>query len=791
MLNNFLDKYSLKRKIFFAFFVIFIVFISQVIVSTNSVLQLQGDYELSITQNIVKDESNAILQLQERISSDLNHWSSGLDIEFVDDFEDILFNLDFLLNNTYLRFDALKNATDRLNDNPRNEILNMTEGNNLFLATSGILSEYYRNRLLNVTNYPSFSLNKEYKSELFNLKFQINELLSLINKFMLNQTTDTIIEINLLKENIRSSSRDSLLNLFSFNDELHTEFTNYNIELGNNITAIIQESSDLVTLIDNTLDFVNTNITEFDAIYASFSRLIDFVDSTENIVDIEVDRLIELENTLTLVLNQAFDTILSVKIPLVELINWASAGQSLTVKSFQRTMVNQILILLIFAIVGGLILAVVYSMIKREIISPIGIIALWSEYIAEGDLTKTRKLRQRFDEVGVLEKSFKHMNNNLRTIIKDVHDTNELIAYTSEELSSNTEEINATAEEVSAIAQSMATGSTQQAEIITTIVEELNEANDVVDSVISQITHNLSIVKDLSEQTNVLALNTAIEAANAGDYGRGFAVIAENIRKMSDQSSRTAKIITRDSKAILNQLQISFGIITEKIENVAAVSEETAASAEEVAASAEELTATIENISAKSAILNDQSVQSMISVSKFALNKEDLDRREKSNLAVHKELVDDDIDPKAEIKDIMESKIKEVVYADEVLEETIVKEEIKPDEIPDKIDSIEDEIKPDEILDKIDSIEDEIKPDEILDKIDSIEDEIKPDEILDKIDSIDEEIKPDEILDKIDSIDEEIKSDEILDKIDEEIKPDEILDKIDKADKTPDNPYDL
>ena len=147
----------------------------------------------------------------------------------------------------------------------------------------------------------------------------------------------------------------------------------------------------------------------------------------------------------------------------------------------------------------------------------------------------------------------------------------------------------------------------------------------------------------MSEQTNVLALNTAIEAANAGEFGRGFTVIAENIRTMSDQSSRTAKLITKDSKAILSQLQTTFGIITEKIENVAAVSEETAASAQEVAASAEEMTATMESIAAKSTMLNDQSVASMNSVNRFILTEEDLIRREgEIKLRTNKEIVIDD-----------------------------------------------------------------------------------------------------------------------------------------------------
>jgi len=115
------------------------------------------------------------------------------------------------------------------------------------------------------------------------------------------------------------------------------------------------------------------------------------------------------------------------------------------------------------------------------------------------------------------------MNKNLKDIILEVKGSSTIVSETASELLSNTEEINATSEEVSAIAQSMAKGSTQQAELIATIVEELQLTSQTVDRVINQINYNLRIIHELSEQTNVLAVNTAIEAANADvqRYGNG------------------------------------------------------------------------------------------------------------------------------------------------------------------------------------------------------------------------------------------------------------------------------
>jgi methyl-accepting chemotaxis protein len=289
--------------------------------------------------------------------------------------------------------------------------------------------------------------------------------------------------------------------------------------------------------------------------------------------------------------------------------------------------VSVILLAISVLIISGLIILAYYQITK-----PIKHISYWSEKISDGDLSYNDYKSNRIDEIGVLHNNFRMMNKNLKDIIVEVKDSSTIISETADDLLSNTEEINATSEEVSAIAQSMAKGSTQQAELISTIVEELQITSEIVDDVISQINYNLRIIHELSEQTNILALNTAIEAANAGEFGRGFSVISESIRKMASQSKKTTEEVTKDSREVLLQLQSTFSNITGKIENVAAVSEETAASAEEVAASAQELTAVMETVSEKSAMLNDRSSQSAYLVSRFKIDRKRIEREtEKDN----------------------------------------------------------------------------------------------------------------------------------------------------------------
>ncbi len=621
-----MSNVSVKKKILYSFAIIAFIMLTQAAVSGNSVRIMYANNYFSTEQGTIKELSLYIQKQQAREEADVKEWASGVEMQQYEPLFAInKFNTD--ANLTQDALDQLSIRIENLNKNNDIKVVNFTYPITLLESiTTEFRPDYLdsvRNIIFKMPSLKTISDIKQVAEGTNTAAYQITNELAL---WLLNRNQTSVTRLNQLDYALKGyvlQMSIAIAPIQYFNQSLYNQKLLYKDVISEQSELISDELGSIIDIarVNNTLyelpidkqnelsqrlTNLNGNIT---ILTSAMNELISIEDYTETV----------LKSNLGIISNK----LVVINSYLTSLTEWAQQSQNLVKQDVNRRIVLQLIVILITVLVSFIVLLVLTALINRNVLNPIKTITRWSEYIADGDLSHTRPFEKRYDEVGVMQQNFRVMNNNLRDIIGKVKDSAILISETAEELASNAEELNATSEEVSSIAQHMASGSTQQAEIIQRIVEEIQEANRVVDSVISQITENLSIVKDLSEQTNVLALNTAIEAANAGEYGRGFAVIADRIRKMSDQSARTAKLITRDSKAILKQLQTSFGSITEQIENVAAVSEETAASAEEVSASAEEMTATMQSIAAKTILLNDESTSNQKLVERFHLGSRD------------------------------------------------------------------------------------------------------------------------------------------------------------------------
>lgn len=337
---------------------------------------------------------------------------------------------------------------------------------------------------------------------------------------------------------------------------------------------------------------------------------------------------------------------------LTVLADYLSERAEQTLIDIEKNKNRAIIITGIVILIASILAIVISQIITKIILNPLREVVNVMDIASKGDLTVVANYDSK-DEIGIVINSFNHLIQSTRFAMEKVITTATELAASSQEISASTEQIAFGSQQQAQDTSSSASMMTEMTNVVGEVARNAENAAElakktmiaaqrgeevicgsiegvqvVSDSIYelanksNQIGEIIEVINGIAEQTNLLALNAAIEAARAGEAGNGFAVVAEEVRKLAERSSNATKEI---SKLILDiqqntenavkcvevgreetkRIESSFSEIlelvgesTSKVVEIAAANEEQLAQAEEVQQAVSAIAAVTEEISA-------------------------------------------------------------------------------------------------------------------------------------------------------------------------------------------------
>ncbi|OCS89201.1 methyl-accepting chemotaxis protein [Caryophanon latum] len=443
---------------------------------------------------------------------------------------------------------------------------------------------------------------------------------------------------------------------------------------------VLRQSNEDLTKLEEQRQLIDEKIVQLDGLFKIPQMMEEFQKIKENqqLYTQYADNIIEAVNNNDM--KAAQDILFTSAVPtnqaLQQSINTIVEVQSNEMDTLSTETTNSAktskLLLLAVSLIGVIVTIVLAVRITLNITRPLVTLTQAATIIASGDLRQENINVNTKDEIFELAKAFNEMKNNLMHLISRVSKNVTNASAATEELAASTESVTAATQDMTARAEQIAIDGRQTAimgddcvaatEATSERIQKIAHAAQHLQTKASDMQHlategskalqtteeqmeviqrssyetrekvrQLSIqsaeiesitkvITDITDQTNLLALNAAIEAARAGEHGKGFAVVADEVRKLAEESKVSASkivnlttIIQKDTKDVeqsvndtvknidegvsyVQHAQTSFDTIATSIYDMNAQIQEVSASSEEIAATTEQVVGSVKEM---------------------------------------------------------------------------------------------------------------------------------------------------------------------------------------------------